>query len=37
MDWNTHLVRYSELRPGSAAFVDARVPGSMMKENSFFA
>lgn len=33
MDWNTHLVRYSELRPGSAAFVDARNPGSHMKEN----
>lgn len=33
MDWNTHLVRYSDLRPGSAAFVDARNPGSHMKEN----
>ena len=33
IDWSPHLVRYSELRPGSAAFVDARIPGSHMKEN----
>ena len=33
MEWNRYLVRYSELRPGSAAFVDVRIPESHMKED----
>ena len=32
-DPNKHLVRYAELLPGKAAFVDARIPGSHLKEN----
>ncbi len=32
-DPNSKLVRYSELMPGKSAFVDARTPGSHLKEN----
>ncbi|MEH6550338.1 MAG: cupin domain-containing protein [Pseudomonadales bacterium] len=32
-DLNHNLVRYAELLPGKSAFIDARTPGSHLKEN----
>jgi mannose-6-phosphate isomerase-like protein (cupin superfamily) len=32
-DIDNNLVRYSELLPGKSAFIDARTPGSHLKEN----
>lgn len=32
-DVNQRLVRYAELLPGKSAFIDARTPGSHLKEN----
>ena len=30
---NDNLVRYMELIPGTSAFIDARTPGSDLKDN----
>lgn len=32
-DLDKQLVRYMELKPGTAAFIDARTPGSHLKDN----